>query len=68
MTKDVAASVHQRLLNCARGKRRPFNEAIQIVAAFLQPVLQALSEGQPFDQYWHPGGPWLPSHVWGGST
>ena len=39
------------------------HEAIQIVAAFLQPVLQALAEGQSFDQYWHQGGPWLPSHV-----
>jgi hypothetical protein len=32
-------------------------EAVQVVAAFLQPVLQALSEGQPFDQRWPSGGP-----------
>jgi hypothetical protein len=36
------------------------HEAVQAVAAFLRPVLQALSEGQPFDRHWSPGGPWLP--------
>jgi len=34
-------------------------EAIQVIAAFLQPVLQALSEGQLFDRRWSPGGPWI---------
>jgi hypothetical protein len=34
------------------------HEAIQVIAAFLQPVIQALSEGQRFDQRWPPGGPW----------
>jgi len=35
------------------------HEAIQIIAAFLQPVIQALLEDQRFDQRWPPGGPWL---------
>jgi len=35
------------------------HEAIQVVAAFLQPVIQALSEGQRFDRRWPPGGPWV---------
>ena len=33
-------------------------EAIQVAAAFLQPVTQALLAGHPFDQHWPPGGPW----------
>ena len=32
MTKDVAASIHQRLLNYARAQGRPFNEALQYFA------------------------------------
>jgi hypothetical protein len=32
VTKDVAASVHQRLLNYARAQRRPFNEVLQYFA------------------------------------
>lgn len=32
MTKDVAASVHQRLLNHARAQQRPFNEVLQYFA------------------------------------
>jgi hypothetical protein len=34
-------------------------EAIQVIAAFLQPVIQALSEGQHFDRRWSPGSPWV---------
>jgi len=34
------------------------HEVIQVIAAFLQPVIQALSEGQRFDRRWSPGGPW----------
>jgi len=36
------------------------HEAIQVIAPFLQPVVQALSEGRRFDRRWSPGGPWLP--------
>jgi len=36
------------------------HEALQVIAPFLQPVIQALSEGQRFDRRWSPGGPWLP--------
>ncbi|MBN1888991.1 MAG: hypothetical protein JW850_13435, partial [Thermoflexales bacterium] len=30
------------------------SEAIRVIAAFLQPVAQALSEGHPFDCRWLP--------------
>jgi len=35
------------------------HEAIQVIAAFFQPVIQALSEGQRFEQRWSPGGLWV---------
>jgi len=35
------------------------HEALQVIAPFLQPVIQALSEEQRFDRCWSPGGPWL---------
>jgi hypothetical protein len=35
------------------------HEAIQVIAAFLQPVIQALSKGQRFDRHWSPVGPWV---------
>ncbi|MBC8492375.1 MAG: nucleotidyl transferase AbiEii/AbiGii toxin family protein [Chloroflexi bacterium] len=34
-------------------------DVIQVIAAFLQPVIQAASEGQRFDRRWPPGGPWV---------
>jgi hypothetical protein len=34
--------------------------AVQVIVAFLQPVIQALAEGKPFDRTWSPGGPWSP--------
>jgi len=38
------------------------HETIQVIAAFLQPAIYALSEGQPFNWHWLPGGPWLSSN------
>jgi predicted nucleotidyltransferase component of viral defense system len=35
-------------------------EAIQLIAAFLYPVTQALVEGRAFEQRWEPGRRWLP--------
>jgi len=35
------------------------HEAVQTIAAFLQPVIQALSERQRFDRRWSLGGPWV---------
>jgi hypothetical protein len=35
------------------------HEAVQVIAAFLQPVIQALLEGQRFDRQWPAGGPWV---------
>jgi hypothetical protein len=35
-------------------------DAVQGIAAFLQPVTQALAEGYPFDRQWPLGGPWSP--------
>jgi len=37
-------------------------DAIRIVAGFLQPVLQALAAEQTFDRQWPAGGPWLPGN------
>lgn len=34
-------------------------QAVQTIAAFLRPVLQALSEGRRFDRRWSAGGPWV---------
>jgi len=34
-------------------------ETIQVIATFLQPVIQALSEEQHFDRHWSPGGHWV---------
>jgi len=34
------------------------HEAVQVIAAFLQPTILALSEGRAFDRHWSPGGPW----------
>jgi hypothetical protein len=33
-------------------------EVIRLIAAFLGPVLEAVSEGRRFDKRWPPGGPW----------
>lgn len=33
-------------------------EAIAVIAAFLQPVISALTEGRPFPLHWRAGGPW----------
>lgn len=32
--------------------------AVYLIAAFLQPVLEALVTVEAFEQHWHPGGPW----------
>ncbi|HLF27949.1 MAG TPA: hypothetical protein VJG32_16570 [Anaerolineae bacterium] len=34
------------------------HEAVQVIAAFLRPVILALSADEPFDRNWLPGGPW----------
>jgi len=34
------------------------DEAIQVIAAFLRPVVQALTEGRTLNCRWLPGGPW----------
>jgi hypothetical protein len=31
---------------------------VQVISEFLQPVIRAVSEDQPFNQYWLLGGPW----------
>ncbi len=33
--------------------------AVQLIAACLQPVLEALVAGEVFEQHWRPGGPWV---------
>ncbi|MDF1514116.1 MAG: nucleotidyl transferase AbiEii/AbiGii toxin family protein [Anaerolineae bacterium] len=32
---------------------------VDSIAAFLQPVLTAVVQGEDFHHYWHPGGPWV---------
>jgi hypothetical protein len=34
------------------------HDIIQVIVAFLQPVIRALSEEERFDRRWPPGGPW----------
>lgn len=36
-------------------------ETIHLIAAFLGPVLEAVSEGRRFEKRWLPGGPWISS-------
>lgn len=36
-------------------------EAVQLIATFLGPMLEAVSEGRPFKKRWFPGGPWVSS-------
>ena len=36
-----------------------FSDAVQEIKAFLQPVIQALIDEQPFSKHWSPGGPWV---------
>ena len=36
-----------------------FSDAVQDIKAFLQPVIQALIEEQPFSKHWSPGGSWV---------
>ena len=49
MTHDIAASVHQRLLNRARAERRPFNELLQYFA--LERFLYRLGCSPYHDQF-----------------
>jgi len=41
-----------------QGAPDTLRETVQTLAAFLLPIVQALSEGQPFARQWPPGGPW----------
>jgi hypothetical protein len=34
------------------------NETVQVLSAFLPPIVRALSGGQTFDRQWPAGGPW----------
>jgi hypothetical protein len=65
VTSNVAASVHQRLLNRAHATGRPFNELLQyfVLERFLSPVTSALIAGHPFEQHWLAGGPWRPGRL-----
>ena len=54
MTRNVATSVRQ----CPHGAPDTLHEALQVLAAFLPPIVRARSDGQPFDRRGSPGGPW----------
>ena len=62
MIHDVAASVRHRLHRAPDTLR----EAVQVLAAFLLPIVRALSDGEPFDRHWSPGGLWTQSIPGGG--
>jgi hypothetical protein len=53
VTTNVAASVHQRLLNRAHATGRPFNELLQYFDI----------ADQPFEQHWLTVGPWRPDRL-----
>jgi hypothetical protein len=38
---------------------RTLSTVTALIAAFLQPVLEALVGGEAFNQHWQPGGPWI---------
>ncbi len=38
---------------------RTLSTVTALIAAFLQPVLEALVGGEAFSQHWQPGGPWI---------
>ena len=54
MTRNVTAPVRQRL----EGAPDTLHEAVQVLSSFLVPVIRALSQDQPFDRHWPPGGLW----------
>lgn len=37
---------------------REFSNVLEALTAFLQPILEALHQGQSLQRRWHPGGPW----------
>ena len=37
---------------------RALSTVTALIAAFLQPVLEALAAGEDFEKHWQPGGPW----------
>ena len=49
MTRDLVASVHQRLLNYARANERPFNDVLQYFA--LERFLYRLGQSPYRDQF-----------------
>jgi hypothetical protein len=36
-------------------------ETVRLIAAFLGPILRAISAGEEFNAHWSPGGPWTPA-------
>ena len=66
VTKNLAASVRQRLTNKAKETNRPFQEVLQYFAMerflelvlFLGPLAEAVEHGSAFDQRWVAPGSW----------
>jgi len=56
--KQVQWEAFTRRLHLERAPAT-LHEAIQVIAAFLDPVIPALLGGHHFDRHWSPGGPWL---------
>ena len=58
-TKNIAASVHQRLLNKAKDSGRPFNEVLQYFA--IERFMYRLSKSPSAERFvntWKAPGPW----------
>jgi hypothetical protein len=58
--KDIAASVHQRLLNKAKNTDAPgsFEGVAATVKVFLEPIVASIFERQTLHGIWTAPGPW----------
>ncbi len=56
-----AAFLRRYRLSEEAGTPTTLREVIRLIAEFLGPVLEVVSEGRRFDKRWSPGGPWISS-------
>lgn len=56
-----AAFLRRYRLSRAAGVPATLREAMDVITAFLTPVLAAVSDGRRFKKRWSPGGPWMSS-------
>lgn len=60
--KQWKAFLRRHRLESEMGIPISLDLTVQVINAFLQPVLLALVEERPFEQIWEPGGPWISLH------